>query len=138
VQKALNDTDPEQNVWVGNVGMSARNTRHHLAAMQYLPIADMKIDTVVLLIGINDLTNRLKFEGRQDPSFLARPEVTGQLINRTFRGGSHLYTGDAFYKKTAIWDKLRRAKRRFSSRHYAQDEDGKAILIQRRRRQQAA
>jgi lysophospholipase L1-like esterase len=58
----LNAQQKNQPVWVGNAGSAGRNTVHHLVLMQWFP-ATLKVDMVVFLIGVNDLTATTAFEG---------------------------------------------------------------------------
>ena len=50
LQKTLDENTPNHNVWVGNAGKSGQTTRHHLTAMRYLPLREMRIDAIILLI----------------------------------------------------------------------------------------
>jgi hypothetical protein len=75
IQRTLNENTPNQNVWVGNAGRSGFTTRHHIMAMRYLPLREMKIDTVILLIGLSDLGLRLAHNEHYDPNFLAKPKA---------------------------------------------------------------
>ena len=104
LQAALNDGTYSGKVWVGNAGMSGRTTRHHLVAMQYLPIEKMRIDTIIFLIGINDFQEYLA--ASHLPSKSAE-----QLLDETFRGGlRHSKPDAAFFRRTAIWRLLRSVK----------------------------
>src|SRR5215467_5721639 len=47
--ETLNRNTRNQKIWVGNCGLSGTTTRHHLVAMQYLPLREMKINAVILL-----------------------------------------------------------------------------------------
>src|SRR5262245_31090770 len=90
LQEHLNRNATNQKVWVGNAGLSGATTRHHLVAMQYYPFREMKIDAVILLMGINDLSVRLSHDNDYDPNFLNNPEVKKELLYRTFNGTYHL------------------------------------------------
>lgn len=129
-------------VWVGNAGMSGRTTAHHLTAMQYLPLEELKIDVVILLIGANDFLKRLAQDEISDANFLMKPEAATILLDQTFTGGSHPYQDDPFFKKTAVWQNLRKVKRVVLKENpqipdNVQDESGKYFVTRRTRRQQA-
>ena len=140
LQQALNQNTSHHNIWVGNAGMSARTTRHHIMAMQYLPLKEMRIDLIILLIGINDFSIRLSQDEHYDPNYLAKPETLRKLMNETFTG-SHPNPDDPFLKRTAIWQLLRRVKRailRKDTQDNVQDQAGEIYVTWRRHRQQAA
>lgn len=133
-----------QKIWVGNAGMSGRTTRHHLMAMQYLPLRQTRVDAVVLLVGVNDFLSRLNQDDAYDPNVLAKPESRKLILNRTFTAGKQLditLSGDPFFKRTLLFQVLRKAKRRASQKPThgnIQDQAGKIYLTWRRNRQQAA
>jgi lysophospholipase L1-like esterase len=140
LQKTMNEKTSKKKVWVGNAGMSGKTTRHHLTAMQYLPMKEMKIDTIILLIGTNDFSIRLSRHESYDPHFLSKPEATEQQKNETFAGG-HPHHDVPFFKKTAIWQMLRKVERmgsRKKTKVHVQDKAGKNYVTWRKHRQQAA
>jgi len=137
LQETLNRNTRNQKVWVGNAGLSGTTTRHHLVAMQYLPVREMKINAVILLIGINDLSVRLSRDKDYDPNFLEKPEVKKELLYRTFSGTYHLYPEDPFYKRTALWQMLRQAKQMMSMEHI-EDEGGRIYVTWREHRRAAS
>ena len=93
IQNTLNNSAGHHHSWVGNAGKSGKTTRHHIMAMKYLPLKEMKIDAVVLLIGINDLSKRLSRDSQYDPNFLTKPNAEDFLITKTFaRLGGKKYT----------------------------------------------
>jgi len=75
LQENLSGNTRNQKVWVGDAGLSGTTSRHHLVAMQHLPLREMKINAVILLIGINDLSVRLSHDKDYVPNFLEKPEV---------------------------------------------------------------
>jgi lysophospholipase L1-like esterase len=137
LQETLNRNTRNQKVWVGNGGLSGTTTRHHLVAMQYLPLREMKINAVILLIGINDLSVRLSHDKDYDPNFLEKPEIKKELLYRTFSGTYHIYPEDPLYKKTALWQMLRQAKQ-MMSREHIEDEDGRIYITWREHRRRAS
>ncbi len=134
LQAALNDSTHSGKVWVGIAGMSGRNTRHHLIAMRYLPIEKMRIDAVVLLIGVNDFQEYLA-----NPHSPSKSEEA--LLNETFTGGMrHSQSDDPFFKKTAIWRLLRNVKTQYLRKvdqNKVQDHFGKILDTWREHRRRA-
>ena len=137
LQENLSGNTRNQKAWVGDAGLSGTTTRHHLVAMQHLPLREMKINAVILLIGINDLSVRLSHDKDYDPNFLEKPEVKKELLYRTFSGTYHLYPEDPFYKRTALWQILRQAKQMMSTEHI-EDEDGRIYITWREHRRSAS
>src|SRR5215510_14374570 len=137
LQEALNKDTQNQRVWVGNGGFSGTTTRHHLIAMQHPPLRKMKINAVILLIGINDLSVRLSHDKDYDPNFLEKPEVKKELLYRTFSGTYHLYPEDPFYKRTALWQMLRQVKQTMSMEHI-EDQGGRIYITWREHRRGAS
>jgi lysophospholipase L1-like esterase len=141
LQHNLNQNTSNQSIWVGNVGMSGKTTRHHLTAMKHLSLREMKIDVIILLIGINDFSIRLSQDENYDPNFLANPETMKKLMHETFTGGGHPNPDDLFIKQTAMWQMLRKVKRmvvRNNTQDNVQDEAGQIYVTWRKHRQQAA
>jgi lysophospholipase L1-like esterase len=140
LQSILNDNLQGHDVWVGNAGMAARTTSHHLIAMQYLPLKEMKIDTVIFLIGVNDLHN-FSDGGSRDPQNLSASEMTETLLYETFKGGMRqAHPQDPFYKKTAIWRLIRNIKNELlqkADRNNIQDEFGMILSTWREHRRNA-
>ena len=141
VQKTLNENSLNHHVWVGNGGKSGQTTRHHLTAMQYLPLLEMKIDAILLLIGGNDFVRRLARHENYDPDFLAKPESKENLIRSTFSEESYINPSDRFPKNTVIWRMMRKIKRQILqnlSLHNVNDHRGESYVKWRNHRQQAA
>jgi lysophospholipase L1-like esterase len=140
LQKTLNENAPFHNVWVGNAGMGGRTTRHHLTAMRYLPLKEMRVDAVIFLVGFNDFSKRLSQDESYDPHFLARPGANEKLVYETFRGTSmRPYTNSPFFKKTALWQMLMKAKEMFLRKNIeVQDEAGRFYVTWRELRQGAS
>jgi lysophospholipase L1-like esterase len=137
LQESLNRNARNRQVWVGNGGVSGSTTRHHLMAVQYLPLKELKIDAVILLAGINDFSKRLSHDKDYDPDFLKDPEAKKELLAQTFMGTYDSYAEDPFYKRTATWHLLRRAKR-FMAGEHIEDRDGKVYITWREHRQHAS
>ncbi len=137
LQEMLNRNTRKQRVWVGNGGVNGLNSNHHLMAVQYLPLRELKIDTVIILTGVNDLSRRLSYDKGYNPNYLERPDAKTELLAQTFMGTYDIYLEDPFHKRTAIWQLLRRAKR-LMSRTHIEDECGTIYLTWREHRQHAS
>ncbi len=136
LQETLNRNMRNREVWVGNGGVSGTTTRHHLMALQHIPLKEMKIDAIILLMGINDFSKRLSHDKDYDPNFLGRPEAKKELLAETFTGTYDTYSEDPFYKRTATWQLLRRTKRLMSKEH-VEDVDGRIYITWREHRRRA-
>lgn len=137
LQEKLNRNSPNRQVWVGDGGVSGLTSRHHLVAMQHLPLKEMKIDVVLLLVGINDLTRRLSHEKDYDPDYLNDSGAREELMAQTFTGTYNSYSNDPLYKRTATWQLLRRVKMRMTGKHF-EDQSGKVYTTWREHRRHAS
>jgi lysophospholipase L1-like esterase len=113
LQDSLRALTKAPRAWVGNAGMGGRNSRHYVLAMRHLPLQEMKIDAVVLLAGINDLSFRLSQGDAFDPFALRRPEVKRRLMAETFLGMTRGDPRDPWLKRTVLWQLLRGLKSRW-------------------------
>jgi len=136
VQKTLNEETRGHHVWVGNAGLSGRNTRHHLVAMTHYPFKDMEIDAVVFLVGANDLLSRLA-RNKYDPTAWHTPHAKRTLLSETFSGSYIINPKESFFRKTAIWQFMRKGKWALSARvgkKHVQDDAGKGYVTSRQLR----
>ncbi len=141
LQDALERREGQGSTWVGNAGMSARNSRHHLLALQHLPLDEMSIDVVVVLAGVNDLSIRLSQEDAYNPTALDDGPTRAHLMEETFRGLTYGRAHDSPLKRTAIWQALRRVKAgwlRDNPGSGAQDAGGSIFETWRRHRRSAS
>lgn len=138
LQKTLNERSKSHNVWVGNAGMSGKTTRHHLIAMRYLPLEEMNIDTIILLIGVNDFHQFSHDALHHDPYDLSKPQAEEVLLYETFKGGMrHAHPNDPFFKQTAIWRFLRNVKNQVlekTAQGNVQDQFGRILTTWREHR----
>ncbi len=138
LEKTLNENTLNNNVWVGNAGKDGMTTRSHLVAMKYLPLKEMKIDAVILLIGINDLHIRLSRDKRYNPNWLSKSTAEKILLNNTFSNAIH--PNWPFFKKTALWLLFERAEKALFEKvvkEKVQDKAGKIYLTWREHRRNA-
>ena len=138
LEKTLNENILNDKVWVGNAGKSAMTTRSHIVAMKYLQLKEMKIDAVILLMGINDLNKRLSRDKRYDPNWLSKPTSEKILLNNTFSNPIH--PDMPFFKKTALWQLLLRGKKTLfenAAKQNALDKSGEIYTTWREHRQNA-
>src|SRR5262245_20330151 len=139
LQENLNRHNGNHQDWVGNAGLSGLNANHHVVALQHLPLKELKIDTVIVLTGINDLIKRLTRDKDYAPISLDNPTDQRDLLAETFTGTYDAYQNDVIYKRTAIWQLLRRTKRIMTmSAAHIEDERGNIYVTWRDHRKHAA
>lgn len=106
LQQSLRRARPELRPWVGNAGVSGTTTRHHVVAIEHLPLKEWKISVVLLLVGVNDLMVRLAQGERYDADFLGRPGARGKLTKEMFRGARGAPRDSSVLERTALWRAL--------------------------------
>jgi lysophospholipase L1-like esterase len=116
--------------------MSGKTTRHHIIALKYLPLKKLKIDAVILLVGINDFSKRLSRDKHYNPAYMTRPEANEQLLAETFKS-RNLKDPDVFFHKSKILQLLRKLKK-MKSRQDIQDHLYEAYIKWRKHRRNAA
>ena len=154
LQDLLNRGQP--NVWVGNVGKSGHDARHHLLQVEHLLDQYPRIDVVLLLVGVNDLRFWLNsFDDADraasryviddtvwDEAFMVRPGRTVAFVQRgEVQRWQCVTCGEPFYKQTEIWRRLRVIKRAYTAPPTPaifQDESGQIYLTARQRRMEAS
>jgi lysophospholipase L1-like esterase len=152
VEHELSTTSDSRSVWVGNVGRAGTTSRDHAVQAKYLLAQYPRIDAVMVLVGVNDLSAMLiQGEDYAPRSSITDPAAERERIHRAFAlapGPFHqprtlfLLSRDApWYKATAIWQLLKRAKLALLSRTaraYRQQRDGRNYADWRAHRQNAA
>ncbi len=126
-----------RNVWVGNVGKSGMDTRHHILYMQYLLPQLPRIDAVVMLVGVNDLWHF---------ALDTTPEKTTEQVelSRAFwQTPPADPLNESFYKKTTLWHLGRLIRNAWDQRQqpvrgFAQDAEGRIFAELKERRRHAA
>ncbi len=136
LQDSLNKSAFNGKLWIGNAGVSGHNTRHHLTAMQYLPLEKMRIDAILVMAGVNDFSVRLSRGENYDPDFLARPDADAALLHDTFRGSLYADPDMPLFKRTAIWHVMRKLKH-IAGQEKVQDKTGEIYLTWRKHRSEA-
>ncbi len=118
--------------WVGNGGRSGQTSRDHIFHLRYLPLRALDIDTLVILIGANDLQLRLQRGESYDPEYLQQPGAELAQIDRAFLWVPYPFIRPPlpFYKKTGLWRMARRVARRFLGER-PQDPRGEVIALWR-------
>lgn len=113
-----------ERVWIGNAGVSGRNTRDHVVQLPRLLDSVSPLDAVLLLAGVNDLALRLSQGASYEPDVLARAGAQEELLARAFEV---LPLGELHgppWKRTALWQTLARARDRITGGAAVQDRAG--------------
>jgi len=84
LMQKLNHGQNHSPVWVANAGVSGHTTVHHLVLLKTLPILG-KVDMLILLIGMNDLSVTLAYDG--DPTQTDLEADAGRFRELVVRGG---------------------------------------------------
>ena len=121
VEQRLGRTADGRKTWVGNVGRSGMNSFDHVLHVDYLTVQYPRIEALLLLVGVNDLTVALaQGEHYAAPPPLSDPTMRRAQIERAFAVAPGHFLGyvvdepsmaPPWYKNTAIWQLLRDAKR---------------------------
>lgn len=136
VQEKLNAAGAR--VWVGNVGRSGHNSRHHMLHVEKL-LEQQHIDLVLVLVGANDMSMRLKRDADYRRLEDEPPVYHEQLVYQSFSVFPVSASAGAFYyKNTEIYRLLRQLRRQYSYRPgAAQIEDILGEAYQKRREHRA-
>ena len=148
VERVLPRTRDGRRTWVGNAGRSGLTSRDHVVEMKYFVPELPRIDVVVVLVGINDLTSTLKQGFQYQPPLpITDSAAERQQVSRTFavtpgpfhRPGTEflLSEGAPWYKATALWQLAKRARIRVSSTSLVQDPIGRNYEVWRSHRRSA-
>jgi lysophospholipase L1-like esterase len=62
LESELNERRRTPSVWIGNAGVAGHNTAHHLQLLRLIP-SPCEFNTIIFLVGVNDLASALTFEG---------------------------------------------------------------------------
>ena len=123
------------NVWVGNVGASGIDTRHHLLQVKYLLPQYPFIDTLLLMTGVNDLLLRLWEDGSYRPT----PYFETRLLREAFYiVPLTKKTTDPSFKRTGWWQALRSVKWLILPRTMNVQKKAHEVLVDRRKKRESA
>src|ERR1043166_6356455 len=138
LQKNLNEKQHSQKVWVGSAGKSGPNTRDNIVQLRHILSQFKQLDALILLVGVNDLSTRLRQDAGYDPNFMRREDAERQLLSRAF--AAPFEESLPFYKRTAVWRLLREVKAsvRPSREAVVEDEAGKQFVVWREHRRSAS
>ena len=140
VGQAIPRTADGRPVWIGNVGKAGTYSRDHVVQLAHLAPQLPRLDTVLVLVGVNDLTVTLaQGDHYQPPRPITEPEADRAQVRRAFAiapgrlqdvSTDELGSADtAFYKRTALYQLVKRTRAGLSSqaggRGLTQDESGK-------------
>lgn len=120
-ERALGRTADGRRVWVGNVGRSGLTSRDHFVTIRHLLRQYPRMDLVVVLVGVNDLTAALRQgESYQSPPPLTDPAAERMQIRNAFalspEGFRETLTDDfviaptAWYRETRLFQLAKRAR----------------------------
>jgi lysophospholipase L1-like esterase len=135
VMENLNNISKKYNIIAENAGKSGHKTRNHIILLRYL-LSRVKVSCVIILCGGNDLI--LMLRNGSDPNFMSNPQSVEKVKNQTFWNLSYQASpADPFYKKTRIWQLLKRIKMFYSQRVMIEDKAGKQYIERREKAQKA-
>jgi lysophospholipase L1-like esterase len=149
VQQNLVRTSDGRSAWVGNVGRSGLTARDHAVTVKYLLPQYPRIDLVVVLAGVNDLTAALRQgENYERPKPITAPEAERLQIRNAFMLSPHgfrrpiLESGAReklpWYKDTRLYDLARRARLGKQARSVVEQIGGTKLEQWRSHRRQAS
>jgi lysophospholipase L1-like esterase len=118
-------------IWVGNAGKSGLNTWHHRVHAEKLLAQYPRIDAVLVLAGVNDLSQRLALDRAY------APPPPDKVLDEAFEQKPLRFMDGPFYKRTALWQGLKKIDRRLRTEGTAQDATGRVYVTWRRHRQDA-
>jgi hypothetical protein len=106
VQTGLNQSlaDQGRQVWVGNIGKSARKTHDHIVQLKYLLPQFPNLDAVLLLLGASDLFLTLRYADSPDnPYRSTAPGAQQAALARAFDIVPEQKPDTPFYQQTTFW-----------------------------------
>lgn len=149
--RQLPPTTDGRKVWVADVGKSGMNARDHVVQVHQLLAQGPRMDLLIVLAGVNDLTVAAASSGGSRPlpltdttAWLAQERRAFSVVPGPFyapRTDDLLVADAPWYKRTAIYQLGKRAKflwqNRGHTKQLAQDASG-SILTHWRSNRQAA
>ena len=135
VQAGLRERGRGPRVQVFNGGVSGRTTRDHVVQLRHLLPQPPAFDAVVLMCGVNDLALRLARDEAYDPHALEQPGAEDRLLPRAFaRLPLGVRTGQAWWRRTALWRFASLVRARLDGGERVQDEAGAIYAVWRAKR----
>jgi lysophospholipase L1-like esterase len=119
-------------IWVGGASRSGLNTWHHKVQVEKLLAQSPHIDALLVLAGVNDLSYRLALDRAYAP-----PDP-GKVLDEAFEQKPLRFMDGPLYKKTALWQRLKKIDRQLRAEGTAQDATGRIYVTWRRHRQDAS
>lgn len=148
IARDLPQTRDGRTTWVGNVGRSGLTGRDHVVTVKYLLRQYPRIDLVIVLVGVNDLTVALRQgEAYEPPVPVTDPAAERVQIRNAFvisPEGFHqplsdvAATTEPWYKKTHLYDLARRARATLRARAVLHQIGGSNLEQWRNHRQSAS
>lgn len=135
IGQILHSTTDGRQVWVGNLGKSGTNTRHHVLTMQRV-VSWYDVDIVLFMIGANDLGLVIGQVEDYDPYFLQKPQNLPVLALSAFSVLGDDILDPPFYKRTRLWSLARLARRELEARWAPTQDDHGLMYIKARARRQ--
>ncbi len=127
-----------RDISVGNVGRSGHNSRHHALQVAYLLDQHPRVSMVILMVGLNDLLLRLRRDDTFRPLEAEPREYSHELVRRAFAQGPGRYAWEPAYKRTEIWQLLRRTKQGVVARDQVGFQDDAGLYVRTARRERRA
>lgn len=132
LQNNLNQNSNSK-IWVGNAGRRGSTLRDNILHLEYFVSQLKDLDTIILLVGVNDFMYGLSTEFKPfDTSTIKKPTIN-QLDHAFF---IHPYTKSGF-KGTAIWSFAKQIKVTYFGRKVLHFNEEEAITFWRRKRKNA-
>lgn len=124
-------------VWVGNGGRSGLSSRHHRLQAEKLLDELPRMDVVIVLAGVNDLTLRLSRDTAWTRADFNSQGELADLFQEAFEVRPPQFAAGAFYERTALRQVLKRLDRSIKAGGATQDPGGEAYQVWRRHRREA-
>jgi lysophospholipase L1-like esterase len=136
LQDRLNAARGGSEVWVGNAGKSGLSSRHHVIQVMRL-LEQHPVDAVIVMVGVNDLHNRLS----RDAAFLPIDQEPKSEFRRLYLSAFSLWPARPapIWEPVALQRRWARAHQRLERpEHVTQDDAGRNYVRWRQHRQQAS
>jgi len=138
------DLAADANVWVGNVGKSGLNSKHHMLQVEHLTQQYPGLRALILLVGANDFLQRLA-KGDDYRPFPGLNQIPlhdfEQLMSEAFFTWPGSDPREPAPKRLAIWRIGREFKYRYLAsmgKQLLQNEDGSIFTVWRSHRRNAS